>query len=111
MVSEPPHPQAEEHDHQQHRADARPVDPNPEPKKNTTASPRKRADLSRPIADAALGWDAAVGVRINSGVTTGATCFRSGHHDAGGMLRRAERVAGSGNEVGDVAAADKPEPR
>ena len=42
-------------------------------------------------------------------MTTGATCFRSGHHDAGGMLSRAERVAGSGNEVGDVAAADKPE--
>ena len=42
-------------------------------------------------------------------MTTGATCFRFGHHDAGGMLSRPERVAGSGDEVGDVAAADKPE--
>jgi hypothetical protein len=66
---------------------------------------KKGADPSRPIADAALGWGASV--RIDPGVTTGATCCRSGHHDAGRMLRRAETVAGSGDEGGDVAAADK----
>jgi hypothetical protein len=68
---------------------------------------KKGAEPSRPIADAALGWGASV--RIDPGVTTGATCCRSGHHDAGRMLRRAETVAGSGDEGGDVAAADKPE--
>ena len=64
VVSEPPHPQAEEHDHQQHRADARPVDPVQNRKKmqqRHQLGVKKSADLSRKIVDAALGWGASVG--------------------------------------------------
>ena len=39
---------------------------------------KKGADLSRSIANAALGWGASVGIRIDPGVTTGATGLMPG---------------------------------